>query len=229
MAVVKRVVCLANSRRDGGRCIAGKEELEDGGFAGWIRPVSIDSDGALSEFERCYEDGNEPQVMDIVDIPLIYHRPAGHQQEDWLLNPNECLVKVGRVEWSALERLVDPTKPLWRNGYSSTQGLNDRVPHSVAETLQDSLRLIRVNGLTISVSNQEGDRRLRQQVRGRFRHSGTDYGLVITDPHYEGEGDLVEGDSQLGECFLTVSLGERFKDYYCYKLIAAVIQREDWF
>ncbi len=225
MAVVTRVVCLANSRRDGGRCIAGKEQLANGSFAGWVRPVSIDSDGALSEFECCYEDGNESQVMDIVDIPLIYHRPDGHQQEDWLLSPNECLVKVGRVEWSELERLVDPTKPLWINGYCTARGLNDRVPHSVAETLQDSLRLIRVNSLTIRVSTEEVRGRLKQKVRGRFRHNGTDYGLVITDPHYEGEGDLVEGDSQLGECFLTVSLGEPYKGH-CYKLIAAVIERE---
>ena len=225
MAVVKRVVCLANSRRCGGRCIAGKEELEDGSFVGWIRPVSIDSDGALSEFERCYEDRNEPQVMDIVDIPLIYHRPDRHQQEDWLLNSKECLVKVGRVEWGELERLVDPTEPLWTNGYSSTRGLNDRIPHSVAEALPSSLRLIRVKSLTIRVSTEEVRRRLNQQVRGWFRHNGTDHGLRVTDPGYEG--DLVDGDYQLGECFLTVSLGERFKDYYCYKFIAAVIEHED--
>lgn len=224
MAIVKRVVCLANSRREGGRCIAGKEKLADGSFAGWIRPVSIDSGGALSELERCYEDRNEPQVMDIVDIPLIYHRPDRHQQEDWLLNSKEYLVKVGRVEWSELERLVDPTEPLWTNGYSAARGLNDRVPRSVAETLQDSLRLIRVNSLTIRVSTEEVRGRLEQQVRGWFRHSGTDYGLPVTDPGYEG--DLVDGDYQLGESFLTVSLGEPYKGH-CYKLIAAIIERED--
>lgn len=35
----RRVVCLANSRRTGGRCIAGKE-LINGQFARWVRPVS---------------------------------------------------------------------------------------------------------------------------------------------------------------------------------------------
>ena len=37
---VKRIVCLANSRKLGGRCIAGKELLADGVSGSWIRPVS---------------------------------------------------------------------------------------------------------------------------------------------------------------------------------------------
>ena len=37
---VKRIVCLANSRKRGGRCVAGKELLADGRAGGWIRPVS---------------------------------------------------------------------------------------------------------------------------------------------------------------------------------------------
>ena len=39
MAYVKRIVCLANSFKIGGSCIAGKEVLANG-YGGWIRPVS---------------------------------------------------------------------------------------------------------------------------------------------------------------------------------------------
>ena len=39
MSVVKRIVCLANSHKLTGRCVAGKE-LRDGRSVTWIQPVS---------------------------------------------------------------------------------------------------------------------------------------------------------------------------------------------
>jgi len=46
----------------------------------------------------------------------------------------------------------------------------------------------------------------------------------VTDPVIEREYLAKDdGDHGLGECYLTMSLGERSDDGYCYKLIAAVI------
>lgn len=39
MAMLKRLVCLANSRKLSGRCIAGKAKTEDGPWS-YVRPVS---------------------------------------------------------------------------------------------------------------------------------------------------------------------------------------------
>jgi hypothetical protein len=62
MAAVKRIVCLANSRKLSGRCIAGKEF--GGNAAGtWIRPVGAREHGEVSEYERQYEDGSDPQKI----------------------------------------------------------------------------------------------------------------------------------------------------------------------
>ena len=86
MLEVKRVVCLANSRKLSGRCIAGKE-IADRRVADWIRPVSSRPSEEVSEHERQYEDGSDPRVLDVVDIPLLGHRPKSFQQENWLLDP----------------------------------------------------------------------------------------------------------------------------------------------
>ena len=56
MPEVKRIVCLANSRKLHGRYVAGREWV--GGRAGrWIRPVSDREHQEVSEYERQYEDG----------------------------------------------------------------------------------------------------------------------------------------------------------------------------
>jgi len=81
VATVKRIVCLANSRKLNGRCIAGKELL-GGRSVGWIRPVSAREHEEVSEYERQYEDGSDPQVLDIIDVSLLDPRPKSYQQEN---------------------------------------------------------------------------------------------------------------------------------------------------
>lgn len=96
MATVKRIVCLANSRKLNGRCVAGKE-LAGGRPGGWVRPVSAREHEEVSEYERQYEDGSDPRVLDTMDVPLLDPRPRGYQQENWLLDPDQYWVKVGRA------------------------------------------------------------------------------------------------------------------------------------
>lgn len=136
---VKRIVCLANSRKLHGRCVAGKE-LQGENPGRWIRPVSAREYEEVSEYERQYQDGSDPQVLDILRIPLLNPRPKGYQQENWLLDPNNYWVKVGRGEWKLLESLADALGPLWINGHSTYNGRNDKIPLSEASALDSSLQ-----------------------------------------------------------------------------------------
>jgi hypothetical protein len=88
MPDVKRIACLANSRKPSGRCIAGIE-VADQQRKGWIRPVSDRPNQAVSEYERQYEDGSDPTVLDIIDVPLLRHTPHTFQRENWLLDPED--------------------------------------------------------------------------------------------------------------------------------------------
>ncbi len=225
MGTVKRIMCLTNSRKLNGRCIAGKELLGNRAI-GWIRPVSSREHEEVSEYERQYENGSDPRVLDIVDVPLLTARPKSYQQENWLLDPDRYWVRAGRVAWSDLERLAEHDEPLWINSYSTYNGLNDRIPLLLAETLKNSLRLVRVDRLTLAVFKPgEAFGNLKRRVQGRFHHAGEEYRLWVTDPRYERTYlAKADGEYEIGESFLTISLGEPHNEA-CYKLIAAIIQR----
>ncbi|MGH9896776.1 MAG: dual OB domain-containing protein, partial [bacterium] len=105
-------------------------------------------------------------------------------------------------------------------------GRNDRVPTAVAGQLKDSLRLIRVPALAL-ITYAPGQARgiNRRRVQGKFTHEGVTYALRVTDPVIEREYlAMTDGEHGLGDCYLTVSLGEEFEGF-CYKLIAAIITR----
>ena len=66
----KTILCLANSRKLGGRCVAGRE-IGENGVGQWIRPVSNHGHGEVSEADRRFENGVDPMVLDIVEIPML--------------------------------------------------------------------------------------------------------------------------------------------------------------
>ena len=222
----KRIVCLANSRKMAGRCVAGKELLSNGNSGAWIRPVSDRDDEEVSAYERRYENGSDPQLLDVIDIPIITAKPKNHQKENWLLDPHYYWEKTGRITWEELAKMADSDSPLWVNGHSTANGCNDRVPTMLAHVLKDSLRLIKVGALDLVVS-QPGIafNNFKRSIQGRFSYQGDDYWLRVTDPVYERQYlQHPNGNYSIGECYLTVSLGENFQGNY-YKLIAGIMEK----
>lgn len=172
--------------------------------------MSVREHEEVSEYERQYEDGSDPRVLDIFDVELLEPRPRTYQQENWLL-----------------AGVQDAVGRLWIDGHSTYHGLNDEIPLASAATVRSSLRLIHVDRVTLSVLRPGAAfGNSKRRVQGRFRFSGSDYRLWVTDPGYERAYLAKEnGDYQVGECYLTISLGEAHKGA-CYKLIAAMIERQ---
>lgn len=208
--IVKTIVCLANSRKNGGLCVAGKE-LD--GYAGWIRPVSVRKGEEVSREECRYENGEYPQLLDVIDVPLIKSNPQFHQRENWLLNPNFRWKKSGRMHWRDLGSLTDPVSPLW---IDESSGRNDRIVPSLINVLNDSLRFVRVDKLNLLVSQHK-------YVRGKFWYNDKEYDISVTDTECERIYlKKPSGNYHIRNNFLTVSIGPPFNGY-CYKFIAAVI------
>jgi hypothetical protein len=161
-------------------------------------------------------------------VPLVKPVPDGYQAENWALSPDDYWIRRGRIGWQHLARLEDSPAPLWPSNDPSTfHGANDRVSAGVADAFANSLRLIRVEEPRLRVFAPGHDfGNPKRRVQARFLYLGNRYGLWITDPVIEDEYlARADGTYRLDEAYLTVSLGERSDDGYCYKLVAAVIDR----
>lgn len=225
----KRIVCLANSRKLSGRCIAGIELINDVP-GGWIRPVSGRAHEEVDLEEQRFEDGDIPHLLDVIDVPVVSPRPGLHQPENWLLNKNFYWTRVNRIDIDRLPSLVESQgplarAPLWINGHHTHNGMNDEIPTSALHRVRTSIRLIEVPDLQIHVyrpGSAFGNKKRR--VQAHFRHVGDEYRLWVTDPLLERKYlAQPDGVHELTRSWLTVSVGEPYGES-CYKLAAAIIE-----
>jgi hypothetical protein len=216
-----RLVCLANSNKHGERCVAGKL-LETGR---WVRPVSAAGHGEIPWKARLIC-GREPQLLDILDIPLEGQGPDyGCQPENRLLAPG-AWQKAGSISAAEVMKYVDAVdeRPLFYNYV-------DRVPMTAFRRIPPdrwrSLQLVHC-----CHADFHRDARKPEDWRATFEYRGAEYAdLKVTDP--VAETRLGRGERLDGPCVLTVSLGGAFRPTntsreYCFKLVAAVLRLKDF-
>lgn len=224
--IIKKLLILANSRKQAGRCIAGIC-LDAENYGTWIRPVSARPEDSLNPLERQYQDKSEPLPLDIVDIPLVRPNPCGCHTENWFVSTRKYWKKRGEMMWSeAMQFAKNPVK-IWENGQSTYHGLNNEVPTEVAKNFSNSIGLIHTENLTIE---PKIDYNNRKKIYASFIHNECKYRFSVTD--VAAEDFLLNNcdtNQSIGECLLTISLSEPFRknngEEHQYKLIAAIIQR----
>jgi hypothetical protein len=225
-AYTLQIICLANSRKLLGRCVAGKIRHANGTFGDWIRPVSDRADKALSAYDTHYEGSIDPSLLDVMNITFLKKDPHDHQPENHLIDPNFYWGHLGKVTFSQATGALDPPQSdLWGLSLdSSYHGRYDRVLLSDAAAFNYSLRLIAVADLNVRVcaeSAKFGD--MKKKLRGYFTYAKHNYALRVTDPIMEGKYlPMPEDTYTVGSALLCVSLGEPHGGYD-YKLIAGVI------
>lgn len=224
MAYTKKIVCLANSRKISGRCIAGRE-LTDNGIGSWVRPVSKRATREISETDRRYQNGQRASILDIIEVPMLEPAPHYHHTEDHLIDENEYWIKNGEAGWETIEEMLEPNNsPLWINGEQTFHGLNDKISEEEAATLNSSLLLVRPSDLNILVRIESGfqGRPGKRNARARFNIDGETYLLQITDPKAEAEYlGRENGTYPVDDAIICLSLSEAWKGYV-FKLVAAI-------
>ncbi|EPW8658185.1 dual OB domain-containing protein [Pseudomonas aeruginosa] len=223
MSYDHQIVCLANSRKWSGRCIAGK--ITEGTKTGqWLRPVGTTASHEITERDREYDDGTTAQKLDIIDITFnAPATPVSFQQENHVIDDGFYWVKSGQCTIQDLAALVDTPVTLWETGNHSYSGTNDRVSTTLLTTPRQTLYLIEPEDVQFSVK-AEGAAfgNAKKVVRAHFRYNGTRYALTVTDPDTEQYYKAQPiGDYPAEVNYFTISLGEPYKGD-AYKLVAAV-------
>jgi hypothetical protein len=221
--MVKRIVCLANSFKTKGYCVAGRELFADGRVGGWIRPVSARPTQEVTHAES-WCGGGPPKLLDVIDIPLAKHVPHFHQTENFEFEPGRPWKKVGAMTAAQLARMVEHPKVLWANTQHTHFGKNDCLTETEAQAFHRSLLLLALDRVIVNVSPSR--RTDAMSFRAAFEYNGIPYSLKLTDPAITLPLSHIEGDHEFNKIFACVSLAAPFDrdNNRCHKLLAGMIR-----
>lgn len=219
--LMEDVICLANSRKHSGRCIAGKR-VSDGS---WIRPIGAGPGHEITELDRRYQNGETAQVFDVIAIPCVERRPLGFQTENVLIDTGFYWQSVRKASWAEASTLATDTD-LWTNGYSAYHCHNNRIPETQLDAKQGSLRLIRVESVALTGGPKAPEfNNNKYVVRASFSFRSFTYTMDVTDPVLERACmQQGPGEYELGTSLICVSLSELHQGY-TYKLVASILAK----
>src|SRR5690349_16424769 len=104
-----QLICLANSWRPGGRCIAGIDRAT----GAWIRPVPAETD-AIPE-TRCTVGATALALLDVFDVGVSMPKETPrYQRENRQLHGWNWVVR-GHVSAASLQPYVDDSAPIFHN------------------------------------------------------------------------------------------------------------------
>lgn len=211
------LLCLANSRKYGERCIAGVQLIPDAnqqfhpykpdGKPKWLRPVFGSEHGQVPA--NLVKDFS---VGDILSFDLVRFCPNGYQTENCLFHA-DSLSKVRKAVLTAphLDQLVD----------NQIEGLLGNAQRSISmeeiERVNQSLVLVKP-----SYVNPYFTTPYNTKPRVQFRLGDVAYDLPMTDVNFFDQMQTGLEDLKTATPYITVSLGMPFEGKH-YKLAAGMI------
>lgn len=216
----KHIICMGNSYKNGGRCLAGIEislnensysivRNEDGNV-NWIRPVNEDDTLGLDEDET-----SDFNILDILEINVIEAVPCGAHSENVLYSSMKKVARCKKSD-SNLRSLCD-------NSHS-------RIFGNYGKAVSDEIFM--EGGYSLMLIKPENPRFVcqedpfgRMKFRAEFSYEGHFYDFPITDPVFLNE---LKSNSNLwrefptGSFYFCLSLGVNFNDWH-FKLVAGIV------
>jgi len=220
----KYFICLANSYKHGGRCIAGVElELKDSrwrivrddrGMPKWIRPVLRYS--ASGEIPNVIAIGIS--TLDVVCIEGVEACPVGAQVENVYFSNMYVTGKRYDASLKLLERFTDDSHLHIFYNYGKAV-----TPEIYQNLGTQSIILIHALDAEVYIKETYTD---NPRYRVRFSYHSHVYDFPITDPDYIK--DIRSGRKSVGckqQLFITCSLGVKHEGWHP-KLAACVFEVE---
>jgi hypothetical protein len=213
----KVIVILAKSvKHNPGRCIAGMDYPSG---TKWIRPIGDIGEGQLYPSQTTLDDGTQPSLLDIVEVPVAEKDDAPLQPENWLVANGATWKRHadGKLSHDLLLSMVEEPDHLWLQPDIKT----DRVSHAYLQghPPSQSLYLIRIRKARMSKDGSS--------ARLYFSHHGTHYALKVTDPNAAIilNGSLV---AEIDYAIICVSLAPKFFNEFAsedqhFKLVASIM------
>lgn len=229
MNYTKMIVCLANSYKHEGRCIAGKEIVfnhDIWNISDWVRPVSNRQSREINNHEKTYQCSASVEKMDAMAITFSREDDHVFQKENHIILHPPKWEKKFTITPQQLVHFLDNPLELWSNTDSSYSGLRDRIPVENLTKKSNSLYFIEPEFVRIKISAEGaafGDQ--KRTVRAKFQYNNIEYWLTVTDPELKNEylnknnGEYDANDIR----YLTISLGEIHQGY-SYKLVAGAFK-----
>jgi len=209
-----RLICLANSWRPGGRCIAGID-AESGE---WVRPVPPGG-GPIAE-GRTRVAGRLLLPLDVVEIELAPPTYSTRFQRENRVVLNWKWRLLGQVTPSEVLRYCSKGRTVL---HSSGKVVEPAYMARLPPKDWASLDLVRATNVSFVPDPRKEN---RWQVSFSMVRFSRKYCLTLTDP--EATRRLEGGGQVRSECLLTVSLTEPIAMHgmpgLCYKLVVAVIE-----
>lgn len=207
-----RIVCLANSYKEGGRCIAGIELNKNNELPHdlkWIRPVCNTLHGEIPTMLV-----QHIKPLDILKFKIIANASEGFQSENVLFD-KKSLKRIGSFDHSKLPDLCFYHSPFLfesKGKAISEEGIG-QLEHS----------LILISTSVFEIIERKYEEKLNSQIRIKFDYNSNEYDLPVTDPlfldKYKNNKDLLLGIPLL---YLVVSLGILHEGWH-YKLVASIL------
>jgi hypothetical protein len=198
-----QVLLLANSKKLGGRCLAG---LRTDTWT-WFRPVSDTKHGAIST-KDCEVVGGVLRPLDLMVCEIVKSLPAPHQAENWL-------IKEGSIRLISHKSMIDVEDRLGSASKGNPYFLGSSNPSispsffSGKANAQPSLALIEVESALVDESRHI-----------HFTHENRDWNLKLTDEYFSVPGDT----NDIGPAYLCISVGEYWQKMDSHwKFVAGVI------
>ena len=211
-------VCLANSLKRGGRCIAGVEvTVAEGrwtvvkktdGTPKWIRPID-----AITDYgEITLVEAKAIQLLSVVKLQGVMPVPAQAHQEDVHYTQMKVVGKVSPSE-PVLRQFLDTFHSVL------LYGTDRAVSVETYERADHSLMFVHADRSEIVADVREDKTRYRMLLG----YKGVTYDLAVTDPDFIEK--LNEGQISVGvqkDLYVTISLGLVYEGRH-HKLVAAVV------